>query len=878
MSTEEAPRSAAGLSLGARIFLACAMLVALTVAAAVLLTTILGQRIAEREAGKQLTRYGAIQELLEARRFESLRLPALNLGADSTFVSYIAQALQSDDRLSMFDQLEERTVEIEADLAILFDLDGRLLADTSASGVGDAADFAADPLIAQALEEFESAGLWQHRDRLYNAVVVPLVVDDYVEAYLLTAFIIDDQIAEELERVGGAAATYFILADGQPRPTAGTLDSGAAERLATALVQQPALLDPQASHLDRQLHTDFAGSPWLTQVTPLLDSAGEPLGALTASVSLDQQLAPFRRIRNLLGLVGLASIALASLVSFFLSRRVLQPVRQLAVAARSAAEGDYDVELPAGSRDEVGQLAGSFRRLLAELREKRDMEAYVSELSRHLPQESELASSAQPEAPTESRELALLGVELRDFASTASDSQEPAVKLELLAGELRRIADAVRLSSGQIESSAGHRVLAAFEGANRVERALAAASKIMRRPNNNPRPAIAIDAGLTVSGTVIWGERPSYAITGDRVERLEALLRAIKAGGLALSSSAHRALTSALRKSGVELQQRTSPIAKLPVFLLNAQTAELVAQSDNQQTRVRVTTSQPHHAVTLSALQVAPGRLLGDRFDILSTLGTGGMGVVYKARDRKLDELVALKMLKPAAWSDPTQLERLKSEIKLARRIRHPNVLSTFDFGEIDGVPFISMEYVRGITLRQLIDQAGALPLTAGLRLARHISLGLGAAHQQGVVHRDMKPENLILEPNGNAKLMDFGIAKPLGNVDVRQTQPGSLVGTPVYLAPEQVEGKEADARADIYASGVVLYEIFTGQLPFATGGSLMEVLRRKLDEEPTPPEEAWPDIPPLLSALLRRCLARQPENRYRDANELLAALDQLRE
>jgi serine/threonine-protein kinase len=277
--------------------------------------------------------------------------------------------------------------------------------------------------------------------------------------------------------------------------------------------------------------------------------------------------------------------------------------------------------------------------------------------------------------------------------------------------------------------------------------------------------------------------------------------------------------------------------------------------------------------VTLS--RVEPGRLLADRFEILGTLGSGGMGVVFKARDRKLDELVALKMLKNAS---PDQLARFKTEIKLARKISHPNVLSTFDFGEIDQVPFISMEYVRGITLRELLDQSGALPLSAGLHLARQLCRGLGAAHGQGVLHRDIKPENLIIEHTGNAKLMDFGIARPFRQpADGRQTQPGTLIGTPYYVSPEQLQGKEADARADIYACGVVLFEIFTGSLPFSTEGNVMQVMMNKLEQDPALASEHWPEVPAALEQILSRCLSRDPDARYANADALNADLEALR-
>jgi eukaryotic-like serine/threonine-protein kinase len=281
---------------------------------------------------------------------------------------------------------------------------------------------------------------------------------------------------------------------------------------------------------------------------------------------------------------------------------------------------------------------------------------------------------------------------------------------------------------------------------------------------------------------------------------------------------------------------------------------------------------------------VSPGALLGQRFEILSVLGAGGMGIVYKARDRELDDLVALKMLKRDLWGDRSQLERLKSEIKLARKITHPNVLRTHDFGEIDGVPYISMEYVRGVTLRYMLDhtagdQAGRLPYSAGLRLAKQLCAGLAAAHSVGVLHRDIKPENLILEPTGNAKLMDFGIARPIKRpttgIEAGQTEAGFIVGTPLYLSPEQLEGQEVDARADIYSTGVVLYEIFTGELPF-NGQSAVEIMMKHLRDPAPPPRSHWPEIPPKLEAIILRCLEKNPEARYRTVEDLQKDLETL--
>jgi serine/threonine-protein kinase len=277
-----------------------------------------------------------------------------------------------------------------------------------------------------------------------------------------------------------------------------------------------------------------------------------------------------------------------------------------------------------------------------------------------------------------------------------------------------------------------------------------------------------------------------------------------------------------------------------------------------------------------SSADLRPGATFDERYRIISVLGTGGMGVVYKARDLDLDDVVAIKTLHPAALMDSEQLERLKSELKLARRITHPNVLRTFDFGEYNGSPYISMEYVRGMTLRQLIAQAGRVPYTAALRIARQLCAGLRAAHEVGVLHRDIKPENLILEASGNAKLMDFGIARPIRRSEPGQTEAGMFVGTPHYSAPEQLAGEEVDHRVDIYACGVLMCEMFSGVLPYS-GSTTVELYVAQLQGPPTLPSASWPEIPAKLEAIILRCIALDREQRFADLDALIAELETLR-
>jgi serine/threonine-protein kinase len=274
----------------------------------------------------------------------------------------------------------------------------------------------------------------------------------------------------------------------------------------------------------------------------------------------------------------------------------------------------------------------------------------------------------------------------------------------------------------------------------------------------------------------------------------------------------------------------------------------------------------------LTLAGIGPGTLLGSRFEILAVLGAGGMGVVYKARDRELDDLVALKMLKREAAGDQALLARLKSELKLARKITHPNVLRTFDFGDVDGHPFISMEYVRGITLRGMLEQSGRLPYSAAVWLARQLLAGLAAAHALDILHRDIKPENVLLDSAGNLKLMDFGLARPVERQGRGETREGFIVGTPHYLSPEQIESREPDKRSDVYACGVVLFELFTGRLPFE-GANPMDVLMKHLKQPPPRPSELAPELPAALEALVLACLAKDAAARPSDAGEVLARL-----
>ncbi len=273
------------------------------------------------------------------------------------------------------------------------------------------------------------------------------------------------------------------------------------------------------------------------------------------------------------------------------------------------------------------------------------------------------------------------------------------------------------------------------------------------------------------------------------------------------------------------------------------------------------------HIITVD---LRPGTLFHSRYEILSPLGRGGMGTVYKAHDRTLDETVAIKVLRPDFAQDPRMADRFKSEIKLARRVRHKNVCTIHDYGEEQGLLFISMELIEGVDLKHILREQGALPAEQAYDVGIQVAEGLQAVHDAGIVHRDLKTPNIMLDPQGVARLMDFGVAKRLGEGTLTAT--GQIVGTPEYMSPEQAQGHKVDFRSDIYALGIVLYEIFTGRVPFR-GETPISTILKHLNDPPPLEGPAAARIPQGVRVVLRKALAKDPTHRYAKAGNLAEAL-----
>ena len=559
---------------------------------------------------------------------------------------------------------------------------------------------AGSALIGQALDGRPVGGFGVLRDsQLFQAVAVPIFgasASDSGKGRLLGAVMavryLNDSLAAQVSRgTGSHVAFYAVDRAGSPRVTGADLGDRAA--IASFVRTGMAAWTPADSTQSTTGARDATpargeasvdGKRYLGFGRPLTSVSGRAVGGFVGLRSADEAERSLDSVRNAIVLAAIAGLVLAALSSVLVARHVIGPLQSLAIAARRAAEGDYDAQIPDAGGDEVGTVASAFRSLLADLRDK---QALVDVL-----------------------------------------------------------------------------------------------------------------------------------------------------GGSALA--------------------------------LNASTMASAAMRDGQTLRLAVG----------DANSIAPGRLLAGRYEVRQLLGEGGMGTVYRAHDRELGEDVAIKTLR-ADTADPSALERFRGEIRLARKISHRNVVRTHDIGEAGGEYYITMELVEGTSLKELIVARGKLPPAAVVSIAKQLCRALEVAHEAGVIHRDIKPQNMVVESDGVLKVMDFGIARLAERAPGQgPTQQGMIVGTPDYMAPEQLMGDTIDPRVDIYAAGVVMYECLTGRLPFQAE-NIFTLMTRVLEETPLSPAELA-GVPRALSDVVMRAMSRDREQRPASAHalhELLERVDESR-
>ena len=262
------------------------------------------------------------------------------------------------------------------------------------------------------------------------------------------------------------------------------------------------------------------------------------------------------------------------------------------------------------------------------------------------------------------------------------------------------------------------------------------------------------------------------------------------------------------------------------------------------------------------------GTIIAERYEILGKIGTGGMADVYKAKDHKLNRFVAVKVLKPEFREDTTFIRKFKSEAQAAAVLTHPNIVNVFDVGDDNGVYYIVMELIEGITLKEYISKKGKLSVKEATSIAIQVSMGLEAAHSHGIVHRDVKPQNIIISMDGKVKVTDFGIARAASS----NTISSNVMGSVHYSSPEQVRGGYSDEKSDIYSLGITMYEMVTGKVPF-DGDTTVAIAIKHLQEEIVPPSIYTPELPHSLEQIILKCTQKSVDRRYQNMEDVIADL-----
>jgi eukaryotic-like serine/threonine-protein kinase len=666
--------------LAGKIFITSALLVVVVLGLTFGVTSYQANRTADAAIDRalQATRT-AVEDFLTAR--------IRTLGRASTVATDVPQYRErllkrGGSRTDALDQANDVRDLIGATWVLVADNQGILIARTDYPEQVDV-DLSPAPLVANALSGESTSGAWLDdvRNKLFLAVGTPLRAgpESAPQGALVATFEVNDTLAQAIRQATNSDVVFFAL-DTLDRPyvVGSTLPR---EDLDSALRAGLRPDELARDSVGERMTARTGGVHLIGLAGAIRSPAGDLRGGFVAFRSREAELAAFRPLqRTMLGAIALG-ILLALIFAFVLARQIARPVQQLARATRKVQDGDYSVEIPVTSRDEIGVLSQAFRGLVEDLKEKAQLVDYMMQAA--------AGSATQP---------------------------------------------------------------------------LAAAPTAIRAA----------------------ADRPSQG------------------GGEALR----------------------------------------------------------------------PGAVFAGRYEVKEVLGAGGMGVVYRAFDRELGEPVAIKTLRPdTVAGDPVALERFKQEIRLARRITHRNVVRTYDLGEAGGLYYLTMEYVEGTSLKQLIQSRGRLPVPVTLTIGKQLCRALEVAHEQGVIHRDIKPQNMVVEPNGFLKVMDFGIAR-LANPPKGKglTEAGMSIGTPDYMSPEQISGLELDPRSDLYSTGVVLFECLTGRLPFEAD-TPWSLIAKHIEEDPPDPRSLNADVPEGLARVVLRAMAKDREQRFQTAAQLHDAL-----
>jgi HAMP domain-containing protein/predicted Ser/Thr protein kinase len=893
-----------------KLFGMTALLILIVVGIATGITIERANRIANATVKTSISSAAKLFKEFERQRLGRLTLGAQVTGQEPAFAAYIQHALNpvpaaapapsvpgaapqalpaaaAINYADFLDQAQQRKEQLGSDLVVLTDDQGHVLARTDAPTVtGDKMEDAYEsiPLVKKAIDDAAlpfAAGVIVTGDRLYHAAVAPITGGNVRIGYIVNAYAIDDVFANRISETTNAGV-MFVPSPKATRQQSIARSSNAPsvsmEQLTglASIFQSGRIIPPSDMVID--------GSSYVMTAQPL-QSVNQTVGAAVFVRSLDKELAPFRQIRDALLLGGGAALLLAFILSWVLAKRVTRPIEELAGLAQAVTAGDYNVHPAIDRSDEVGILGRSFAKMITSLRDKSELEELYEQMAARS-SEREAVSVKVQEPPTLD-EGTILVTDLRGLPATVGEG-DATIVINTISRVMRiQEAEVVR-QDGVVREIIGHRLVSVFRGERGIIHAIRAARAINEElaTQRDLHPAMTIGVGIAtgefVSGSVTLSAETGLALIGNAP--LLALLFAWHApsGAAYISYETAQAAGGEIMASSTREEVRLKwlanplPVAAISLAGMTTSVMRSMGAETGMLATVRLDGTVPGAtAPSQQTVELAAGQLFAGRYKIDSIIGRGGMGVVYRANDTQLDEVVAIKTLPGDVMTrSPEDLERFKREIRLARKITHRNVLRTYDYGEADGVYFISMEFVRGYTLNELLDEAQGRQVAprVAMGIARQISRGLQAAHEQGIIHRDIKPGNVLIDHKGEVKLMDFGIAR-MAEAPEAMTQAGLIVGTPHYMSPEQVQGKALDPRSDVYSMGVMIYEMVVGRRPFEST-SLTGVLTAHITEKPIPPIEVRPEVSREVNAIILRCLEKDPKARYADAGVLLHDLD----
>ena len=623
-----------------------------------------------------------LYENLEADRVEKLSL------INSVIVDspYFKAAVAELDEATTLDSARDMVGQVGSDFMIITDYEGSVVARTDLPAL-TGVNLSQDPLVADALDGYEVGGVWREADRLYHAVSVPLLVGPELIGAVVSGYEIGNDLAVSIKKFANCEVVFFSRTEDGYRQTGSTL-AESTEALAAWLESESMPADAE------DVRIDLAGETYQAVFAPLSTVDEETIGLFAALRSRDVELAPFRAFQRSVLLVGLLGVALAAIASHLLARGLARLLQRLVEVTNKIREGDYQSEVEVTSGDEIGTLAKAFRALLGELREKQVMEKFISQSAADMIRRTDATANVGGEK----RPVTVLFSDLKAHVILRGEMSEPSGVLSRVNQALSRQADLVERYGGQVDKFIGDRMMAVFMGDDRVWPAIRCAVSIqhlMELGDETDRedalvPSIGVSSGEAVFGAVGSFDRLDYTLLGPVVHVAGRLASDAHPGEVLLSQDAYERIkdrTAAEPLAPLALHGFDVPV---PVFSLSTGTARQTQISESRTRAKRniptsvdgvAARSEDEPAVTLSSLE--PGSKLGTRYEIQRVLGSGGMGMVFQAHDRDLDELVALKVLRPEIASmDPSILERFKTEIRVARRITHRNIVRTFDFGE----------------------------------------------------------------------------------------------------------------------------------------------------------------------------------------------------